>query len=74
MSEDTYLALIIKHYSRSISAPVAMIGGKEGRDAYTTCILEELMASLSITPFVRMASISKGFASNTSTSISVEVV
>jgi hypothetical protein len=74
MSRDTYHALIIKHYSRSISAPVAMIGGEEGRDAYTTCILEEIMANLSIIPFARMASISKGSASNTSTSISVEVV
>ena len=74
MSEDTYHALIIKHYSRSISAPVAMIGGKERRDAYTTCILEELMASLSIIHFVSANTTSKVSGSNTSASISVEVV
>lgn len=73
MSEDTYHALIVKHYQRSISAHADTIGEKANNPQYTTSVFC-LMARLTIPPFVSTRGISKVSEINTSVSISPEVV
>lgn len=73
MSEDTYHALIVKHYQRSISAHADTIGGKANSPRYTTSAFYQ-MARLTIPLFVRYPGISKVSGISTSGNISPEVV
>lgn len=73
MSEDTYHALIVKLYQRSISAHADTIGVEADSPRYTTSAFYQ-MARLTIPPFVSIRDISKVSAINISGNMSMEVI
>lgn len=73
MSRDTYHALIVKHYPRSISAHADTIGEKAKSPRYTTSAFYQ-MARLTIPPFVSIRDISKVSAINISGNMFMEVI
>ena len=73
MSEDTYHALIVKHYQRSISAHADTIGVKANSPRYTISAFYQ-MARLTIFPYVIPLDTSRGSAINTSGNIFPGVV